>query len=970
MGVKIYEDETKGRVIFDTGRRRRSAPLGGVVQASAYVRGGVTSTSRVTIVRSDKFKRDGVTPRRIFRRLRISSIENEGGTRLVSGLGYNMTQVIDYINSLGTSAPNEIEFKRDGSTQGKGNVLDFVGFDGATRSGKTLTITAPSGVGTETSINTTGIITATSFTGSGANITGISTLNIVDYGVGLGGGGGAGNPVTSGIVTGIGNTTLRLTLNDASFVDVDMRNLMGVAGVSSSRMFYHNTGAAATSIHNWSNGPLFYGEKLKKGDELILTPGTHHWQVGLWAGNTTESSNLTSPSKWTTKWYFKPNHQISNDSNSSYGTVGIGLNRTIDIQGSALIHSLRWDYATNKLELWEIDGPHSWHIDSATVAMGVTESYIHFTSYTDGYEPGNGSQKRTSEYTKISQTATGYVADSLHIRDGFKNNDVWKNNNGFGPGMKLKFTIPASHQNVYYSNNYLGSGTLESGESGAYQNGDMTWRISQFEKIHKFERCGMNTSYTSLFDDITETVPIAGRNCSWRYHLDNSWDIFDEDTDEVILTGDSNYDGNPINPYVFPTAGSTNMNQLVFDWEPEYNGAQWYCEHRDWSVGSTRYSWPAGNDKVKPFTRFADSGETGLNGSVWAVTWGEKMRPGQEFQFTVPALTSNLSGSQNFCIGYLASDYITLTGLKFYRDGTLKPQSEQTSGVTLNAGANLSTDYSGTDFRIQYEYGTNKLKYFTLVNSVRTLIATADVTLDGNPIFVSLGGDRSYVPTATGVQVYGWEFAHHKNEKNNRGEPWYNPWNQWRVNGFPRSIVGLSTGKHALATTVRIERDSVLRHKDGLPKGYQMKWQTALDVVGNTRVGVWKTSNPATSDDIDSQAFAQWDWSFQTGGDEDIDGPDMNGMTINTSNSNYVGGSDLEWENPNPGVVIIGFRYHNDNTVDLYDFTGQEVIATVDGVQDGNPIHISLAFNNEVGPSRFQDNFFGGGDVSIATTTN
>ena len=931
MGVKIYEDETKGRVIFDTGRRRRSAPLGGVVQASAYVRGGVTSTSRVTIVRSDKFKRDGVTPRRIFRRLRISSIENESGTRLVSGLGYNMTQVIDYINALGVSSPNDIELKKDGVSLGKGNILDFVGFSTVTRSSKTLSLVAP----------TPG-----------------------------GGGGGAGNPVTSGIVTGIGNTTLRLTLNDASTVDVDMSNLLGVAGVSSARMFYHNTGAAATSIHNWSGGPLFYGEKLKKGDELILSAGTNHWQVGIWNSGTTETNSLVSPSKWTSKWYFKPGSVISNDSGGTDGITGIQLGRSIDLSGSSLTHSLRWDYETNKIELWEIDGPHSWHIDSATVAMGVTESYIHFTSYTDGYEPGVGSEKRTSEYTKISQTTAGYVADSLHIRDGFKNNDVWKHNNGFGPGMKLKFTIPASHQNVYYSNNYLGSGTLESGESGAYQNGDMTWRISQFEKIHKFETCGMNTSYTAVYDDMTETVPIAGRNCSWRYHLDNSWDIFDEDTDEVILTGDNNYDGNDITPYIFPTAGSTNLSQMVFDWEPDWNGAQWYIEHRDWAIGSTRSAWTATSDKVKPFTRWSDAGESVLNSSVWRVTWGEKMRPGHEFQWTVPTLTSSHSSYQNFCIGYIASDNLTLIGLKFHRDGTLRPASEQVTGVTLDAGADLSTDYSGTDFRIRYEYGTNKLKYFTLINSVRTLIATADVTLDGNPIFVTVGGQRSYVPTAGGVEVYGWEYVHHKNLKHNRGEPWYNPWGQWRVNGFPSTVAGLSTGQHADAHTLRIERDSVLRHKDGIPKGYQMKWQTALDVVGNTRVGVWKTSNPPTSDDIDAQLVSHWDWSFQTGGDEDIDGPDMNGMTINTSNSNYNGGSDDEWENPNPGVVQIGLRYHNNNTIDLYDFTNSEVIATVDGVQDGNPIYIAAAANNEIGPSRFIDNFFGGGDVSIATTTN
>ena len=31
------------------------------------------------------------------------------------------------------------------------------------------------------------------------------------------------------------------------------------------------------------------------------------------------------------------------------------------------------------------------------------------------------------------------------------------------------------------------------------------------------------------------TLDLSGRNISWRYNSNNSWDLFDEDTDEVIL---------------------------------------------------------------------------------------------------------------------------------------------------------------------------------------------------------------------------------------------------------------------------------------------------------------------------------------------------------------------------------------------------------------------------------------------------
>ena len=41
-------------------------------------------------------------------------------------------------------------------------------------------------------LDVVGIVSATSLYGDGANITGISTTNITDYGVGLSGGGGGG----------------------------------------------------------------------------------------------------------------------------------------------------------------------------------------------------------------------------------------------------------------------------------------------------------------------------------------------------------------------------------------------------------------------------------------------------------------------------------------------------------------------------------------------------------------------------------------------------------------------------------------------------------------------------------------------------------------------------------------------------------------------------------------------------------
>jgi plastocyanin len=53
-----------------------------------------------------------------------------------------------------------------------------------------LKLSATGQVAITTNTSVAGVVTATSFVGDGSNVTGISTTNITNYGVGLGGGGG------------------------------------------------------------------------------------------------------------------------------------------------------------------------------------------------------------------------------------------------------------------------------------------------------------------------------------------------------------------------------------------------------------------------------------------------------------------------------------------------------------------------------------------------------------------------------------------------------------------------------------------------------------------------------------------------------------------------------------------------------------------------------------------------------------
>ena len=131
-------------------------------------------------------------------------------------------------------------------------------------------------------------------------------------------------------------------------------------------------------------------------------------------------------------------------------------------------------------------------------------------------------------------------------------------------------------------------------------------------------------------------------------------------------------------------------------------------------------------------------------------------------------------------IGVLNSDFDGYThGFRFDRFGELKPQSDQDAGVTVQAG--ITTTTAGQSCRLKYDYGDNKLKLEVVRSGVRETLAVSDSALDGNPVFISIGGDSTRMPTSTvGVQYYGWETVH-------EGVGHYNPWGNWRIGGFPEN---------------------------------------------------------------------------------------------------------------------------------------------------------------------------------------
>ena len=919
--VSIFGDATQGSLFFE-GLRIPPAPLGGVVVAIEHP----SISGRIRVTRSDLFQRDGVTPRIVFKRMRPTRVKNKDNQRLVADLGYTLQQVIDYINDEANRKANELDFQKDGTAVGSGNTINFIG----------------SGV------------SAVSVSGD------VATVHIA--------GGSAGNPVTSGILTS-SNNTLRLTLQDASTVDVDVTSLNSVSPVSlanSTSYFFLNSGnQLANNQHDKDNGVVFYGTPIRRGEELVFTVPGEDLHVGVWNGGNgvTGVGNVNNKSNWSTKWYFDNSESDWMSSTGTYRKTGVELNRDVNSDGGT--YSIRYGYNSEKLELHEHSTAYSWLISSANTGVGATQAYIYFSSedQTQASTPGSlptVSEVRSQDFTIKSYTDSARPGPSIY--SGTRVNDVWRSNRSLRPGMKIKFTIPTSASNQYWATNFEGTEDLGNGQASAYTAGEMTWRLTNNEKFVGHTDCTVNSNYTAV--DGTTTLQLVGRNCSWRYNVDNTWDIFDEDTDEVILTGDDTLSGD-MYPYLLAVNNSTDVLQDYVQYEWEWNQAEWFLEHRDWESGYGQASALDIRANALPMKTAAagllDSGGGFMHmaNSRFNITWGEKMRPGQEFIWTQLSINQNGSTKNNMIVGVLNSSFNGYTaGIRFNRTGTVKNQADQDGGFTLSAGISDSTTTAGASMRLQYEYGTNKLVCYKVESGVRTKLGESTSALDGNPIFISMGGDSTRMPTSTtGVQVYGWEIAH-------TPPNYYNPWNNWRIGGFPENVTGIGPGIHTNGNILAWQADQVWRHKDGIPVGHKMHWTLPVSHP-NSQIGQWSATNASSGLTNIENNSTYWDWAFQSNTNEELD--NLKGFTFNTSNSNY---SATKWTDPNPGNTKFSIRYHSDNSIDLFDESNQAIIATKDVNGDGNPIFISWAGGGSTNTqTAMQDDFFSGGDVGIALTT-
>ena len=95
--IQIYGDTNKGCIFFDNSSVEPKF-LGTIVASIK-----ADETDRIVIQRTDRYMADGVTFRKLFRRLKATRVQNQNGENLINGLGYSVQQVVDYINTEASS---------------------------------------------------------------------------------------------------------------------------------------------------------------------------------------------------------------------------------------------------------------------------------------------------------------------------------------------------------------------------------------------------------------------------------------------------------------------------------------------------------------------------------------------------------------------------------------------------------------------------------------------------------------------------------------------------------------------------------------------------------------------------------------------------------------------------------------------------------------------------------------------------
>jgi hypothetical protein len=694
-----------------------------------------------------------------------------------------------------------------------------------------------------------------------------------------------------------------------------------------------------TTLPPAEGNPYRFGTTLKRGYEFLFTASFNEETIdfGIWGGSTTYTpTSAGNSSLWTKKIRYGSGGEEIKHGTGNADTKGFDLTDDYQLSHGNTKLALRYDQTSAKLELWDRTDDRWKIITTASVAEDGNPVTISFANTTSGGGMPNFTV-REHTWEIIAQVTAG--ADTSW-RSGIPTDTVIRRTIGLHPGQKMKCTLASAWQNHFFGFDYTGTAT---GQTNVENRTSNSLKLTASEKIEEFLGFTINTLATR-FESGDSTVAMGGAAVSFRYHTDNTFDLYDEDNEDVLFTKNSNMSGAVVFLHAFVGATITDnffnttwTDGIAFDnaWYKHGVAANWYQGY--W------YS-PA---------RFT--------GGTAVQKWGQYLYPGQELVWTHYQPTANTTylGIRNAGNdGWIRN---LLFGVTDVTNGTgfdLVTPYEESDNILLETDVGLGADellletgYKlvqeadtlGTKWSLRYDKGDNKLKLYSIATTtgIETLVTTANSAQDGSAITIhGAGAGHAWI---FDHRYYGWEYVH---------QYVVLPWQNWRIDR--------PSANNELAN------DAVLRSLRGLNPGYYMRWTTGVSAQGGF-FGKWKAANAATGLTSIENTSTNWEFGFKQNNQERYES--LVGMTFNTSNSNYNAGSgDPYWQDPVPGTTQVQWRYHSvTNKLDLHDHTNNQVIATKTDDPDGTGIF--LDYGNGVGLSLLTDDFLGGGDVTIAEAT-
>ena len=477
-------------------------------------------------------------------------------------------------------------------------------------------------------------------------------------------GGSAGNPVVSGEVSG---TDLILTLDDATTVTIDATKMVNgteaTIGLPNWYQTYASPGTGSSTAGAQINtllpdndlNPYYFGITLKRGREFIFNHSTNSETIyyGIWGGSTSYTPSLAGAAAlWTKHIRVSSSNDEVRHGTNAYDSVGWDLSTDYPLTHGTTKHALQYEYSSNKLKLWDVTDDHWNLIATASAAEDGNPVIISAAVVENGALPSFSDREHT--WNIIAQATEGADA-SWH--DGLLTNSVIKHNTGLHPGEKMVTVTPSTWMAQYIGFDYTGAAL---GETGVATDNTAAIQVASNERLYEKTAFTINTN-ADRYDTSNYTKIMGGKTISFRYHLDYSMDVFDEENEEVLFTKDADFDGSTIFMHMYFTT-NIDLDQMFHDWSFEPFAATWFHNPNNYETAK------------KPNTRYA-----GTSGPGSQLQWGEKMYPGQEFVFQ-----ENQGGSGNTYIGIRNSD-----------------NSGWTKNLQLD-GTNVTTTASGFDITSNY----------------------------------------------------------------------------------------------------------------------------------------------------------------------------------------------------------------------------------------------------------------------------